>query len=443
MFVCSDAKDDFKADVVSTVRKEFKDDPSTLRRFKYYSGDDGDRNDFKNTHRWKHVPHFVFTSPTTTYGIDLNYEAKVFGFYYCRTLNALTVCQQLARIRKPVEISRWFNTQRIHRTLPASVDELAKLDKPEQLKDMFKNVRNYMEVDFDLVKAYVEYYYASEFTHLNLRKVRPHVLSILEKKGHFVDLQRSKLGKQRVTPNKEKKDNIRKEDLLEFVRIVDPSMADADQRKVENWARRYEVIKGAHLSEKLEMRDGKLVLNATAKADLENEFFRRLLVEDKLMQEYLGYRYANMPMWRLEKMRSESLDCEFQEKYKVHHKVLLIKRLRQKVGLPKEFFDFDLTNVQMGTSYELTDVDTDVTSVSVFKDSFRGLPVDKLELVGDCVKHIVKLSKTIFRQSWGKKRMDFRNLSTGGRRYRFYLPDSELLPASKRCWGATQRRGNC
>lgn len=46
---------------------------------------------------------------------------------------------------------------------------------------------------------------------------------------------------------------------------------------------RREVIKGSRLVDKLEAKDGKLVLNESAEADLENEFFRHLLVEDKLL----------------------------------------------------------------------------------------------------------------------------------------------------------------
>ena len=58
------------------------------------------------------------------------------------------------------------------------------------------------------------------------------------------------------------------------------------------------------------------------KADFESEVVRSLVVNDKLFQEYIAYRYAQMPQHKLETLKSTSLDFEFHDKYKVPRKIL-------------------------------------------------------------------------------------------------------------------------
>ena len=145
-----------------------------------------------------------------------------------------------------------------------------------------------------------------------------------------------------------------------------------------------------------------------------------------------------MPQHKLETLKSMSQDFKFHDKYKVPRKILLLKQLRAKIGLPEDFFDCNVKDVGMGEAYTPCAIDDAIGEVSAIKGNFRGIDAKKLLKVGNCVQHVVKLSKTIFRQSWGKTRID---IVRGGTRFQFYSPTSEAFSSFEELIGSNTFSG--
>ncbi len=179
VFVCSDSYSQFDKEVYQRVIKKIH--KTKLDRIRFYASVEGDKDDFRDPGDWHDK--FVFCSPSILYGIDCNYEAEVFGFYYGNTMNALQCCQQIARIRKPVKINLC----------------LPKPRKPlyyhwNDVKTFYEEIDSVLCKSFDanmiqkwganMISYYKEFVYRSEFKDDQLTDLNFHIPDILSKKGH-------------------------------------------------------------------------------------------------------------------------------------------------------------------------------------------------------------------------------------------------------------------
>jgi hypothetical protein len=196
IFVCSDSFKKFKAQVVEPVRAEMKSrftkkhtslkltEKQFIDQFRFYSSEDGDKDDFIDTKQFS--KYFTFVTPTVLYGIDFNFEAPVYQFIFGGTIDSLSCCQQNARIRQPTEINCWFRNEHFY----------PKYRQIRDLKDDVKagctQVQNYLQMNVEyacgkkLIKSYTKFVIATSFLQFQLLDHRFHVLDILSNKGHAI-----------------------------------------------------------------------------------------------------------------------------------------------------------------------------------------------------------------------------------------------------------------
>lgn len=201
VFVCSDSYSKFEADVLNQVKHilntkiqyyhKMKSNKSTkleeiVKKIKFYSAIDGDKTDFMEVRAFSDK--FMFVTPTVIYGIDLNYKANVYGFYYGDTINALNSCQQLARIRQPIKIHLWFRVQHVTPQY---------FDIETLRKDMINgcsNVESMLQMNISqlygeqLLDSYFDFVVSSHFVDCQLMDLYFHVLDILHHKGHKIKM---------------------------------------------------------------------------------------------------------------------------------------------------------------------------------------------------------------------------------------------------------------
>ena len=198
-FICSDYNVDFYENIyrkivvhIKSIIKEKKKENrnskehNLLRKikeggFKYYSSDKGNKSDFDDIKSCE--DNIIFCSPAITTGIDLNFEAVVYGIYYGNHLNANVIVQQLGRIRKPSSINLYFS----HDTFRNEFDSVESLVKDAELAKMemskFVQLRKF---GLSVESLYERFYNHSKFVNDELRLVRFHTLDILMNKGHHI-----------------------------------------------------------------------------------------------------------------------------------------------------------------------------------------------------------------------------------------------------------------
>ena len=222
IFVCSDSFTKFEKDVVIPVKNKLNE--KELEKFMFFSSVDGDRNEFKKTSSWK--DRFVFTTPTIVYGIDLNYKAQVFGFYYGNTMDAMNCCQQIARIRKPTDINLYFHKKNVVPTHFSLEDFRATYEETncKILKPLEISIQGFKTSD---ITSYSDFVYESEYLQHRLMNLSFHMLDILQKKGHTITsaVDSTKSSKQAISTKKLM--DIRQEDMK---RIYDKEYEEDDKQ---------------------------------------------------------------------------------------------------------------------------------------------------------------------------------------------------------------------
>ena len=80
---------------------------------------------------------------------------------------------------------------------------------------------------------------------------------------------------------------MHKQALLQFAKIIDPNVDENDVQKMDNWMRRYAVLRGIKVHE-VDVKD----IEKNASIDV---FVKELLVNNKLFREYLYFQIAQKP----------------------------------------------------------------------------------------------------------------------------------------------------
>lgn len=176
IFVCSDTKGMFERIVVEPLMCHH---PDKVEMFKYYSAETGNKDDLDDTSELEDK--FVFASPTITYGLDLNYKAKVFGIYFGVSINALNIVQQLARIRQPTGMSVIF--VKPSSFIRSIIEEPTKLSLEEFIEEQKKTS---FEVCDKLGKIYESFLFESEYYNSRFKNISFHVEDILKQRGHKI-----------------------------------------------------------------------------------------------------------------------------------------------------------------------------------------------------------------------------------------------------------------
>jgi energy-coupling factor transporter ATP-binding protein EcfA2 len=199
VYICSDKNDYFYNEVFQKLVNYFetkiklikKKDRTSIEHkilndiknnnFSYYSSDMGNKDDFKNIETLK--KRVIFVTPTITTGIDLNFKAHVYGIYYGAHLGAPTVCQQLARIRKPIKIILFF-AQSVFSDRYENENELVEQSKiiSLELNNILKSNRTNFQID-EIEGNFKNY---SDYVNQKFKNIRFHTLDILKKKGHTI-----------------------------------------------------------------------------------------------------------------------------------------------------------------------------------------------------------------------------------------------------------------
>jgi hypothetical protein len=182
IFVCSDSFSTFDRDIVMRVKDCFKHDKAILKRIKFFSSEDGDKKEFQHCD-WK--KDFVFCTPTIIYGIDLNYEAHIYGIYYVNnTMDANNICQQLARVRKPLSMTLTFaKTNLIPKYFSLNEFIDGHKETAKELQGLNVNLTN---IDVSVVAHYKTF--VMETDYYRQRMMHPfHTMDILRRKGHTID----------------------------------------------------------------------------------------------------------------------------------------------------------------------------------------------------------------------------------------------------------------
>jgi hypothetical protein len=194
LFICSDSNIDFYNKVFQPVivylKKQYKKSKSKTGkriirnikkgRFSYYSADEGNKDDFKNSKALNNK--IVFVSPVITTGLDLNYSAKVYGFYFGCHLTAPTIIQQLGRIRQPIVINLYFR-QVVYRNHYDVFDNLIN-DYEKAKGDIRDFIKPRKDITIDEIEGAFHNY--NFFINEKYRNVRFHTLDILKNKGESI-----------------------------------------------------------------------------------------------------------------------------------------------------------------------------------------------------------------------------------------------------------------
>lgn len=230
VFVCSDHNKRFYNNVYkkimiylkTTIKKKKSKERSKLEKkilkqlkngkFKYYSADKGDKTDFEDIKKIEGDN--IFCSPAITTGIDLNYKATVYGFYYSNHLTADTIVQQLGRIRKPQKINLYFASNNKINVRYETIDEI-KQDS-EKIK---KSLRKYIQIakkDLSIEDIYDRFANSTTYLSERLRLVRYHTLDILKNKGHPIKYNSEFVAKSKLDKIKTEKEKTDVEKILEI-----------------------------------------------------------------------------------------------------------------------------------------------------------------------------------------------------------------------------------
>lgn len=157
----------------------------TIDRIRLYTSEDGDHDDFL---RGKFIEYFVFASPSIVYGIDLNYEADVFGLYFgCNTMHALSCVQQIGRVRKPLSIHLYFDKDSNDTQCDGQYETIEAMQAEHDAAAA--QTASYVKfdvtsIDMDCLSAFKRYLISSSFVEAQLMDLPFHVTDILARKGH-------------------------------------------------------------------------------------------------------------------------------------------------------------------------------------------------------------------------------------------------------------------
>jgi hypothetical protein len=182
IFVCSDRFRDFERDIYIPIINKLNENQK--EKVLFFSSEDGNKEEFTRADKW--VSYFVFCTPTIVYGIDCNYEAEVFGFYYGGTMNALQCCQQINRIRKPSQINLYFKNDKYYQDYYDWYDVKESYEKIDSKKCSAFTSDMIQKWDSKLINSYKTFVYKTEYQDKVLNNLNYHVTDILERKGHSI-----------------------------------------------------------------------------------------------------------------------------------------------------------------------------------------------------------------------------------------------------------------
>lgn len=371
LFICSDRYGDFEKDVVIPVLNKLS--PEKKDKCRFYSSKDGNKDDFKNTDDWNDK--YIFCTPSIVYGIDMNFEAEVFGFYYGKTMNAVQVCQQLARVRKPTTINVWFKSSK-YQLSHYSVDDIKKHYECQMVKTNLFSGDMIQKWTSDQIEDYKKYAYQLEYHDHILMNLRYHTLQILETKGHtiknFICQNKPKLVVNKIT-----KKEISKIKHVEFDKLFTSINIDSiDKSKYELYKKRIEII-GWDCKDQ----------------DEYSELDKRLIVDDRLFTTYLRMRLMNKSIEDLEKLINIRSDVFIETVKTDLYKVLVLKQYLKSLEI-NDIFGFDFKEAvrknDINTTLEINNVKL-LKAYKIRNKKYIDKKVSKLDhykLALDCTYHL-------------------------------------------------------
>lgn len=321
---------------VSLFYEELKEElsdtyPDLVKKMLIYSQVDGDKEDFKITDDWKDK--FVFASPTILYGLDCNYKAKVFGFYYGNSIDASGITQQLARIRQPELISIYFK-QKSRTRKYYSIDSCR--------NDYYCYANNKIEEAYNNLR--INYEYNKDI----LMDLYFHVLDILRSKGHKIVFNNSKKLKSSVP-------EIDKTKLeLSFA-----GLESYDDLKLDN-----EDIKKTFMERiiTIGMKD--------FNDDEEKKKFLEIITSNRKYNQFLAFKSLKKDsLEALESISNLKRDFDIEITKSEINKIILVKKLSRELDLSeKDIFSIDLSSHKNDDELIMTVTDPLMKSI---KKSFR------------------------------------------------------------------------
>lgn len=325
VFVCSDCKRAFEVKVVNRVRAALADHPELLAKVRFYSAEDGDKNDFITTDQWKNM--FIHVTPTVLYGIDCNYEASVYGFYYRHHLTAFNVVQQLNRVRKPTCVNVFFHSKSYDSEFDCIEDySLAIKDARGEYSELIKHVptvtNGYQvvpeEVEKQLREAYEEFAVETQFTNEQFRAIRYYTLEIMRSKGFVI-----KTGyKSSLLKDKSNKFE-RLQDYLAMM-LRDEDIQAVDAARMQLLEKRFEYI-----CSQCELR---------RQSEDMKEFLMKIVMDDSRFSGYFAYKFLKgKKKVTIEEDLAKSDDFTFHKLSSLRMKCIHILKLSEKLGITDVF----------------------------------------------------------------------------------------------------------
>ena len=326
IFVGSDSLTKLQEEILIPIIEHFKDDKKISKRIKFFSSLHGDRDEMTNADVLKDC--FVFVTPCVTYGVDFNYEAEVFGVYYGNSINALSCCQQIARIRKPISINLYFGKDSV-------VPQFPSYEKFEEFYSdttnnhiILKQLDINIQIDFEgiLLKSYRQYVFESEYLEKRFMNLKFHVCDILTGKGHKII---NNIASKKLKTEKGDKCTY----TLELLKKALNDEIKADRMVDELQKMLSFIIPDLPLQKLIEEKKNNLlyeqIFNMLLDSSTRTAFFN-----------YKYYKYNSIDQIKAN-LEKRDADISYHVEKSSHFKLFLVKTLAEKLNV--DIFNFDMT----------------------------------------------------------------------------------------------------
>ena len=346
VFVCSDSLTQLQERFVIPLKTDLG--RSKLENYKIYSSktDDSIMDDIKACFIDDKV-YWIFTTPSLTYGIDINdYPCDIFGLYWNQSIHASSCVQQLNRIRKPLSITLWF-AREYQAPTHDSIEEFRTTyeDSTNDTKTLRSLAINLTKrFDPNMIISYQNFVFETEYMEMRLMHLKFHVCDILRKKGHKVIYENIKKEKSKIS-----KGNM----SADIIRTLNKFIADGTPSKLLNQSR--ELLKVIVGDANMMLED--VLVNITTSPY--TFMFQDILFKSAYRQFYFNYcvyTTHNSKDFKETIQHKSKNDIIYHVEKSDRYKIYLLKKMQKDLGID-DVFKFDLIDaISKCTDEEKTEI---------------------------------------------------------------------------------------
>jgi len=317
MMVCSDRFAKFEKNIVIPIMKKMRQKDKD--RVLFFSSIDGDKDEFMKTNEWKDK--IVFCTPTVLYGIDCNYSGHVIGFYYGASMNSRHVCQQLARIRKPIKIQLYFDNIGYHQQFFSIEDVATERNSVGGKLSTAFTAEMAQKWSPDMISSYKDYVFEKEYLDSAYANLHYHVLDILKSKGHSI--QYIDDGYKIKCMGNEEYIKLKMKRLDKLMKVLEIELDAIDKDKLALYEKRINMLKLDDID-----------------CDELTEIQKMAIVDNNVFDTILKIKQFQRPIDKLESELKSKQDMSIELIKTDKFKILCLRKLMNKMEFDVFKFDF-------------------------------------------------------------------------------------------------------